>query len=209
MAWLAPALCFGALHWSAQQIFVTAKPGDKEAVAVFPFQNDGAAPVTITQIQPNCGCTTADLAKRTYAPGEAGEIKAVFTFGDRLGLQEKHILVTTDEPSAPPVSLVLRVNVPELITCTPRLLVWPKGAEPGELSAVITIADPQRIAAIEVGDARQEVFKLRIEPVEPGKSYRLFVRPVDLSRMTNAPILYRARLQDGTVHPFLIYALVR
>ena len=56
--------------------------GDKEVVAEFNFKNVGTTPVTIRDLTTSCECTAAELAKRTYAPGEAGTVKAVFTPGD-------------------------------------------------------------------------------------------------------------------------------
>jgi hypothetical protein len=79
-----PALCFGALSWTNQKVELTAKPGEKEVIGLFRFVNSGNTTITVTDIKPGCGCTTAELIKRTYAPGEAGEIKAVFTIGDRM-----------------------------------------------------------------------------------------------------------------------------
>src|SRR5436309_15173132 len=40
----------------------------------FPFRNAGNEPLTITDLDASCGCLTPTLAKRTYAPGEGGEL---------------------------------------------------------------------------------------------------------------------------------------
>ena len=40
----------------------------------FPFRNAGPEPLTITDLQASCGCLTPTLARRTYAPGESGEL---------------------------------------------------------------------------------------------------------------------------------------
>jgi hypothetical protein len=37
--------------------------------AKYRFSNTGTYPVTIIEVQPSCGCTTVQLAKKEYAPG--------------------------------------------------------------------------------------------------------------------------------------------
>ena len=78
-----PSLSFATLTWDPQRIEFTAKTADKQAVGIFRFVNSGKTTITITSVKPDCGCTTAELEKQTYAPGETGEIKAVFAFEGR------------------------------------------------------------------------------------------------------------------------------
>jgi hypothetical protein len=40
----------------------------------FAFVNDGATPVEITDLRTGCGCVKPKLEKRTYVPGERGEV---------------------------------------------------------------------------------------------------------------------------------------
>jgi hypothetical protein len=40
----------------------------------FTFVNAGAQPLTVTDLRASCGCTTPSLPKRTYQPGERGEL---------------------------------------------------------------------------------------------------------------------------------------
>src|SRR5204863_8804393 len=124
----------------------------------------GDAAVTLVEVQPNCLCTTVELSKWNYTPGEKGEIQAVFDFGDRTGIQEKIIQVTTDDPQAPPVRLKLRVTIPELLTCTPRLLRW-TGKDPAEQSLMVTITDPAKRGSIEIGPPAPAGFTARVEKI--------------------------------------------
>jgi len=207
---LAPVLCLGELQWKTKHLDLTTKPGDRDITAAFPFKNTGSTPVTIVQIQPSCGCTTANLSKRTYAPGESGVIQAVFNFGDRGGLQEKLVEVVTDEPSSRPVALTFRLTIPERITCDPRLLVWTKGGKPTEQSTIITATDAAlKITSVETFGPTLESFTHRIETVEPGKKYRLFVRPNDVAGVLDGSLNVQARFDDGTVQTFVVYALVK
>jgi hypothetical protein len=85
------------LQWPHRSIELRPKPDEPQVVATFPFTNAGKEPVTITSLKTSCDCTTASLAKHTYAPGEGGEITATFTVGGRSGLQSKTILVQTTD----------------------------------------------------------------------------------------------------------------
>ena len=73
------------------------RPEDAELNVGFAFRNDGKSPVTVTKVTSSCGRTAADLAKKTYAPGESGALTAKFVFGGRRGMQSKSIAVATDD----------------------------------------------------------------------------------------------------------------
>jgi hypothetical protein len=206
---LLPALCSAALTWDTRRIDLTAKPGDKQAVGLFHFANSGKTTVTIVYIQPSCGCTTAQLEKRVYAPGETGEINAVFTIGDRVGEQEKSILVSTDEAPDKTVSLELHVMIPELLTYSPRLLMWNMGDKLEDKPAAITTNTKLQITAIIIVPPLPTGVSTRIEPVQTGVSYRLLVRPLSTATVMNTPVAGVATFADGTTQPFKIYALVR
>ncbi len=206
---LSPVFCFGELTWDTRKIELTAPAGDKEVVGVFHFVNSGSAPITITSVQPSCGCTTAELAKSTYAPGEKGEIKAIFTFGDRLGLQEKIIHVTTDQAPDKPEPLVLRVTIPELFTYAPRMLMWQANETPNEKETVVSVLEPHKITGIEVKAVIPAEATTRLEPVAGGTKYRLLVRPNTTGKAITVSVSCVVTLADGTICPFSIFALVR
>src|SRR5688572_17383265 len=92
----APSISLAALAWKTTIRQMSATAGDKEVVVEFGFDNPGAAPVSILKIETSCDCTKASASSPTIAPGGSGQIKAVFTLGDRVGRQEKTIEVTTD-----------------------------------------------------------------------------------------------------------------
>ena len=198
-----------ALTWNTRRVDQTAKPGDREAIGLFPFVNAGTTMVTITAVQPSCGCTTAELEKRTYAPGESGVIKAIFTLGDRVGEQEKTIYVTTDEPSVRPVPLILHVVIPELLLYTPRLLLWKTGDKLEEKASTITTNTKLSIASLKIVSAAAAEVTVRIVPVDSGNRYQLFVRPAANDKVMNETITVAATFADGTMQTFSIYALVR
>jgi len=51
---------------------IEAAPDQDEAVASFGLVNSGRTPVTIESVTTCCGCTTAELERTVYEPGERG-----------------------------------------------------------------------------------------------------------------------------------------
>jgi hypothetical protein len=80
---LCPCQALAQVQWPQRSIEIRPKPDEAQVVAAFPFTNAGSEPVTITSLRTSCDCTTASLAKHTYAPGEGGSITATFTVGGR------------------------------------------------------------------------------------------------------------------------------
>ena len=115
------------VRWETCQFEVTATAEQTNTVARFPFKNVGTNTVRILDLRSSCGCTTATLEKKTYQSGEKGELTANFVFGQRVGLQEKTILVQTDDPKTPTTILKLRVHIPEVLKINPPFVFWKVG----------------------------------------------------------------------------------
>jgi hypothetical protein len=44
----------------------------------FKFKNSGTAPLLLTYVEPDCGCTVPEYKKEPIMPGETSSIKAIF-----------------------------------------------------------------------------------------------------------------------------------
>jgi hypothetical protein len=108
----APAFAFAqGLKWDRETIEVTAQPDQRVVHVDFPFMNAGDRVVTIVSVETSCRCTSADTAKKSYAPGERDAVGVDFTVGAQSGVVEKSVTVTTDGPEPRPVVLSLRVTI--------------------------------------------------------------------------------------------------
>ena len=185
---------FGQLKWENPVQTFTAKPLDKAVAAKFRFSNIGTTPVKITDIRPSCGCTTAYLEKKEYAPGESGEIEAKFKFEGRYGDQEKWIVVTTDWVPPQPTILRFVVNIPESISISPELVLWRVGEQPNPKTIRISVSDriPTKIVSVQSDNA---AVKLELNEIRPGKELEVKVTP----RTTGQPA--SATLQIRTDYP--------
>jgi hypothetical protein len=78
---------------------------------LFEFTNTGTDILYIKNITPSCGCTTADLVKKDYKPGENGTIASKFNTSGYNGKVVKTITVTSNDPDTPEVRLTLSGSV--------------------------------------------------------------------------------------------------
>ena len=135
----------GALEFEQTTLEHQASLVDEEHTPVFKFTNTGSLPVTILEMRSSCGCTVPSLEKRTYGPGESGEIVAVFTFGPRVGRDVKNVTVVTDESGRKTHHLEFITHIPEWGSVHPRILRWKIGEPAKGQEIVLTIADPDGI----------------------------------------------------------------
>lgn len=171
---------------------------DEKAEAVFRFTNEGDQTVRVIKVQSSCGCTVPQLAKKEYAPGESGEITALFTFGSRQGRQQKRITVVTDEADQSFTTLDFITHIPRWGEARPRLLRWIMGAEAEPKEARLTLESPDLITVeypeelknftLEVEELRPGYLRCRVLPKTTDKrvteriSFKLTARKGDLSR---------------------------
>ena len=81
----------------------------------FKFENTGKSDLVISNVSPDCGCTTAkNWSKKPYRPGERGEITVTFESEGRPGQANKNITVITNAyPSVVDLKLTGKVVGPE------------------------------------------------------------------------------------------------
>jgi Protein of unknown function (DUF1573)/HYDIN/CFA65/VesB-like, Ig-like domain len=77
----------------------------------FEFENTGNETLIIKNIIPSCGCTTAELPKKDYKPGEKGTIASKFNTSGYNGKVIKTITVTCNDPDTPEARLTLSGSV--------------------------------------------------------------------------------------------------
>lgn len=180
-----------ALQWTTVEAVLRPMADGAMLVASYPFRNDTAAPVTITQAVATCDCTLIDLAKKTYAPGESGVLVVRFDPTGRSGTVSRMINVVTDEPGAPSQLLKLTAELPEVLTFTPRDLSWAGGEERATKSLDVLSNVPGGVE-LAAAWANQPDFKVKLVTVAPRTHYRVKVTPPAGAKPQQAVILLRA-----------------
>ena len=180
-----------ALQWTGIEAVLRPQADGTVSAAVYEFRNDTAASVTITQVTSSCDCATADLAKKTYAPGERGVLVVRFDPTGRSGTVSRTISVTTDEAGGAPQVLKLTAELPEVLTFTPRDLSWAEGEERAAKSLDVLVNVPGGVE-LAAAWANQPDFKVEIVTVSSRSHYRVKVTPPAGAKPQQAVVLLRA-----------------
>lgn len=195
---------FAGLVWEKpEQSF---RPGYDEEMVVghFKFTNKGSKSVTISQVETSCGCTTAQLEKKTYEGGESGEVTAVFTIGGRVGDQEKMIAVTTSD-SEEPVTLTMFVKLPPAIAVRPLFIYWSEeeALEPKKMS--VTVPEDFGATGLSVTSSDEHV-AASVREVEKGRAYEITLTPKKADQTVTAELTIAAETAGKPVRKSIAYA---
>ena len=203
-----PVVSNAALLWENSQLQLTAMAGTPEIATAFSFRNTGDTPVTITGLRTSCSCTTAEVEKPNYAPGESGRIEIRFHPEERTGLVDRTITVTTDDQST--VTMSLRVNLFEPVVCSAKTLTWKKGTPALEQAVEIAANAPSLIRAIELESGDLEKFaNAQVETIEPSQRYRLLIAPLDPRQSRETPLHCRIEFTDGSIRRLVISTVIK
>jgi hypothetical protein len=161
-------------------------PDDRELTVNFAFHNDGKASVTVTKVTSSCGCTTADLAKKTYAPGETGSLAAKFVFGGRRGMQAKSIAVATDDGKTAQLSFQCLI-ADDPVAVSPALVWWRVGEAAEAKKVDLTLAQSGKIHITAVASTNPRV-AATLATVKEGEKYAVNIRPADTAKQESAEV---------------------
>jgi hypothetical protein len=198
----------GALVWDQQKVGLVIQPEQGQAVAEFGFRNGGSLPVTIVSAEPSCGCITPSLSKAVYAPGESGKLKVLFKVGNRTGLQEKTIDVTTDERGAVPTRLVLAAEILQFLSVEPRLLTWAVGGDASELT-ITCVGQTEHVVRVTGVKCSLPGITVKIDALEPGRRYAVRLRSATHDDHDTALIEVNAEIEGVGPRQYRAYAYYR
>lgn len=176
--------------------------------AQYAFRNAGTAPITIKSLRSSCGCTTARLEKKTYAPGEKGEVTLRFSFGDRMGLYHKAVTVSTDEKSSEPQVLDLIVHIHDPVTFAPALVWWRRGETAGAKSVEVNAAPGERVAITGVSSTNPR-FTARLVTAQAGQKYAVVITPTDTAAKEAAEIKVQTDFPADAPRAYTVHARVK
>ncbi len=90
--------------------FGKALEGDKVS-QTFLFKNEGKGPARIVKTKSSCGCTTAEIAFREYAPGESGRMDVTVDTKGKHGIMVKTIEVFLENADEDKIELTLTAEL--------------------------------------------------------------------------------------------------
>jgi mono/diheme cytochrome c family protein len=100
------------LVWDALEKTVDVPSGQNETKFTFNVTNTSKEPVEVTQVDPSCGCTVAELPATPWilAPGAKGSFTAVVEHRGKFGKLYKSLYVHSTSGSQ---TLAMLLNIPE------------------------------------------------------------------------------------------------
>jgi len=188
--------------------------------AVFDLVNEGDATLVVKAVRPTCGCTVADF-DREIAPGATGKVKAKLDTKDFAGPISKSILVMTNDPQNPTVTLVIKADIRPFVEILPRPLIRFNAVahEPMSQTFIVVGADPEKsftVSSVEssVPFIATSVRQLGDDELIKGKSKNQY--EVTLSLIDNAPVgpvnavlSVNTDLKEAPKVPVKVYGVVR
>lgn len=177
---------FAELAWEQEEISLHLAAGERSASAVFHFSNAGSEEITIHRVASSCDCTTTRLQKKTYLPGESGELQVDYAADGQSGNAIKYIVLETSEEKRIK-RLLLRISLQPPVVITPRELTWRLNDPPDEKQQVITFAEGQE-TLLDAASSKNPNFEVELIGADSGKSYVVKVRPKSTAVSTSGAI---------------------
>lgn len=188
--------------------------------AVFDLVNEGDGALSIKAVRPTCGCTVADYDKQ-IAPGATGHVSAKLDTKDFSGPISKSILVMSDDPQSPTVTLVIKADVRPYVEILPRPLVRFNAVmhEPLNQTFIVAGADPSEKFEVKsvtsnVPFIATSVRKLADEELVAGKSKTQYEVTLSLTEAApvgpiNAVLMVNTDVKEAPKVPVKVYGVVR
>lgn len=176
----------GELVWENPAQEFQRTPEDRELNVSFTFRNEGQSPVSVTKVASSCGCTTAELPKKTYAAGESGTLGAKFVFGGRRGPQSKSITVTSDDGKTTQLSFKCLI-LDDVLSLSPSLVWWKVGGAADAKQVDLAIGQPGKVHITAVASNNPRIAATLAAVKEDGK-YAVGIRPVDTAKPESAEV---------------------
>jgi len=188
--------------------------------ANFKLVNEGSETLVVKAVRPTCGCTVADYDREIPAGG-TGWVKAKLDTGDFAGPVSKSILVMTNDPQDPTVSVVIKADVKPYVEVLPRPLIRFNAIKHEQMSQKVTLVSGDDERNFKVINVESSVPYLKASVRQLGKEEELPGRPspqyeVALSLAGDAPVgPVNAQLSVHTDHPkarvvpIKVYGVVR
>jgi copper(I)-binding protein len=143
------------------------------------FTNTGDADLIITNVQPQCGCTTAGEWTKDVAPGGTGLIPIQFNTAAYSQPVFKQITVTCNDKSQPVIALQLKGVVYKPLDIMPAMayLNLPPDSTGGSATVTITNNTDEPLALWDP-TSNNKSFTAELKTNTPGKSYQMVISAI-------------------------------
>lgn len=174
-----PAISFQESVFTFQPVL----EGESVEIA-FEFCNAGGEPLVIHDAVTSCGCTTADYPSYPLRPGQSGMIKTTFHSKGHSGDNEISLLVKSNDPVAPVMTLRIKGKV---------IRQWQ--VKPDRFILTNLKADRRYTGRLKINNFMEE--SLQIRELVPGSHHlNLLSEPKRVAPNGNGVIDFEVSVQD-------------
>ncbi|MGC4073579.1 MAG: DUF1573 domain-containing protein [Nibricoccus sp.] len=134
VAFFEPTSAHAELRFAQTSVQLKATAEDQILSTQFSFQNDGTEAVFVASLTTSCTCTSAQIDKMHFAPGETGVVSVTYKIGSNEGPQSQIITLLTNEKDGSAYTLTFKADIPKrtraelphVVPVTPTFLFWSK-----------------------------------------------------------------------------------
>jgi hypothetical protein len=130
----------------------------------FKFTNTGDAELNISDVKPSCGCTTAEMAKTVFAPGESGEIPVTFDTTRFNGPMTKTVNVSSNDEANGKITLKMVGNISQEINVNPGYVTLVNISRTEKIEREVKVST-SRLEKLEVTDVTCTLDFVKVEIV--------------------------------------------
>ena len=138
----------------------------------FELRNEGSGLLTVKSVRPTCGCTVAEYDKEIPVDG-TGKVRAKLDTAGFKGAISKSILVMTDDPGNPTMTLAIKAVVQPFIDVLPRSLVRFNALQKEEAEQKVVLVGTERSGAFKVTGVESESDALEVSFRALGEDERI------------------------------------
>ena len=180
------------LEFEKTVISESAGRDETQTKASFKFKVTGGKAVKIMEIETYCSCLKAETkdGRMEFKDGEEGIIETAFLLGTFEGEAAKQVVVTTDDPAQPEITLTVKVTIPAVYKVEPESVAWDVGEEAKAKKIKFTILDEKPIAVTGLVSSRENM-NAEVKEVKKGREYEITLTP----KTTAEPMLGVLRVE--------------
>lgn len=123
---------------------------------VFILRNTGELSLEITAVRATCGCTATEMSTKIIPPGGQAELKAKLTLRGRQGRQRKAIMIHSNDPETPMLSLYFDGTAVTGMDVRPRQVFFGRVTSDAVATGIVEVVmsrseKPTRVTKVSAG----------------------------------------------------------
>lgn len=160
-----PKITFESLHKDFGKV-----PDTEDLIHNFVFKNTGDETLVISNVKPSCGCTTTELDRLVFDPGEGDSIDIDWEPKGH-GVQSKTITVQSNSTGNPVLQLRISAQIEPFLRVEPPradFQLAPRSKQ-NQMNLTITCMDPE-LEILEASGSTPDVLVTIVEPANAGRA---------------------------------------